>query len=442
MIKRSATILAAVTLAPLLLAAGSPGCGGAGGGVTPEEEEEETVETEEIAPTGVLEATFVTDVAGFNDRGQGVAVQEDGKIVVCGQSSAGSDADLLVLRYNSDGSLDLQIVTKASSEDECAFGVKIDDKGRIVVAGWAKVGGISKFVLARYLSDGALDGGFGTNGISFPAVGDSTKDAAAYALAIQSDGKLVAAGNATFDGTSRIALYRCQEDGTPDSTFGDGAGVASATFGSTAMPWSSGSKMLAIDGSGRIVAAGWVRPAATTTGTDFGIARFDSNGQSDFLVNVDLGNSRDDHVYGLAFQEDKIVAIGNTDNGTNHDLAMVRLNEDGSVDSSFAANGKLTMDYSSSTELFGGVIVGKNQELYVGGTITLPTPSSNFAVASFDKDGNLNTSFGSGGFLLTAVNGKQSNSLHMTRQKDGKLVQVGTIMTSGTNTDVAVARYQ
>lgn len=442
MIQRSATILAVVTLAPLLLAAGNPGCGGAGGGVTPEEEEEETVETEEIAPAGVLEAAFVTDVAGFNDRGQGVAVQEDGKIVVCGQTSAGSDADFLVLRYNSDGSLEKQIVTKVSSEDECAFGVKIDDQDRIVVAGWAKVDGVSKFALARYLADGTLDDQFGTDGIAIPAVGDSAKDAAAYALAIQSDGKLVAAGNASFDGVSRIALLRCQEDGTPDSTFGDGAGVASATFGSTAMPWSSGGKMLAIDGSGRIVAAGWVRPAATTTGTDFGIARFNADGQADYLVNVDLGNSRDDHIYGLAFQGDKVLAIGNTDNGTNNDLAMVRLNEDGSVDTSFAASGKLTMDYSSSTELFGEVIVGKDQELYVGGTVTLPTPSSNFAVAAFDKDGTLNTAFGSSGFLLTAVNEKQSNSLHMTRQKDGKLVQVGTIMTSGANTDVAVARYQ
>jgi uncharacterized delta-60 repeat protein len=196
---------------------------------------------------------------------QAVAIQADGKIVVCGWTSAGKGA--AVFRYNSDGTLDEtfggdgKVFTALG-----AFDLAVQPDGRIVVAGAAHVPDLTRpvFALARYASDGTLDVSFGVNGIVTTDVSPQGKATEAGGVAIQADGKIVAAGTAGPYNRSRFVLARYESDGTLDATFGDNGTVTTAFT-----PRTDGADAVAIQADGRIVAAGY---AGWSSGTDMQIA--------------------------------------------------------------------------------------------------------------------------------------------------------------------------
>src|SRR2546426_2863336 len=151
------------------------------------------------AGPGDLDATFgiggrvLTDFGG-GDRARAVALQADGKIVVAGSSSAGAvGADFALARYNPGGSLDPtfgsggRVLTDFGVDDE-ARAVALQADGKIVVAGGF---GGAFFALARYNPNGTLDTSFGSEGRVFTNFGGRD---GARALALQADGKIVAAG--------------------------------------------------------------------------------------------------------------------------------------------------------------------------------------------------------------------------------------------------------
>ena len=194
-----------------------------------------------IDPTGGLDPTFdgdgkVTWAPGDGFAyGSAVALQPDGRIVVAGQSWTESAFDgIVVLRYEPEGTLDEAFGTDGVATAEFtagtdgggdgAGGVALQPDGKIVVAGDA--GGpaeyTSRFGLARFGDDGALDATFGGDGTvrtNFTKLDDSARN-----LAIQPDGKIVAVGVAGFgwDSLSTFALARYEADGSLDDTFGDG----------------------------------------------------------------------------------------------------------------------------------------------------------------------------------------------------------------------------
>ena len=134
-----------------------------------------------LTPGGTLDATFgvggtvTTDVAGFGDEGNSVAIQSDGKIVVAGTARSSSAsfgaADFTVIRYNPDGSLDTSFDgdCKATTDffgfDDHGNGVAIQTDGRIVIAGTAKpANDTSDFAVVRYDANGTLDTTFDGDG--------------------------------------------------------------------------------------------------------------------------------------------------------------------------------------------------------------------------------------------------------------------------------------
>ncbi|MCY4492971.1 MAG: delta-60 repeat domain-containing protein, partial [Acidimicrobiaceae bacterium] len=153
----------------------------------------------------------------------GLAEQADGKVVAVGFVQNASK-DFALVRYNRDGSLDRsfgeggRVVTDVSggAYDDEARAVAIQDDGRIVVAGYALVGGGNQFALARYNVDGSLDTGFGEI-VGNNRTGSATYDVSslndgAWAVAVQSDGKIVAAGAAGYG----FGVLRVHEAGDPD----------------------------------------------------------------------------------------------------------------------------------------------------------------------------------------------------------------------------------
>jgi uncharacterized delta-60 repeat protein len=175
-------------------------------------------------PHGSLDPTFggdgevFTDLTPEPDVPFGLAIQPDGKIVVAGGAALGEDTDpkFALVRYERDGSLDPSlkgdgtVITNFTPHDDGAYSVAIDPDGRIVAAGLAGNGGRApRFATARYLADGTLDPTFGGDG---KVTTDLTRHFdAAWGVAVQADGSVVCSGTAGLGGSNpSFAVLRYQ----------------------------------------------------------------------------------------------------------------------------------------------------------------------------------------------------------------------------------------
>jgi uncharacterized delta-60 repeat protein len=232
-----------------------------------------------------------TDFAGADDGGNAIAIQADHKIVVAGEAGTGAGSDFALARYNeASGTLDTGFdgdgkVTTTFSTLGRAFEVAIQPTdGKLVAVGNTGSSSLG-FALARYsAADGSLDTGFDGDATmpGFPGNGKVTTSfgpgqgsiLAGLSVAIQADGRVVAAGRTDVDPTGAnnfdFALARYNgANGTLDTTFaGDG------TLTDSLAPAAGGDifDSVAIDGSGRIVAAGDANIGAT--GNDWALARY------------------------------------------------------------------------------------------------------------------------------------------------------------------------
>ncbi|MDG2307482.1 MAG: hypothetical protein P8R42_23085 [Candidatus Binatia bacterium] len=222
---------------------------------------------------------------------RGMALQADGKIVAVGytNSSFPPDFDFTVSRHASDGSLDTTfgtsgvVTTDFAGPQNYARAVAIQPDGKILVGG-SEADDVTydyDFALVRYESDGGLDASFGAGGIVITESTDSGNDddVGIYSLALQPDGKIVAAGY-TYTGSSLIydsdaydmTVVRYESDGSEDATFGVG-GVATADFGNS----DDEGYAVALQSDGKIVVAGQAYLGGGSSGQNFAVARFEAD---------------------------------------------------------------------------------------------------------------------------------------------------------------------
>ena len=276
---------------------------------------------------GSLDTTFgsggkvTTDFGGTQDQALGIALQPNGKIVLVGYRLQFDPfaRDFALAQYNSNGSLDTtfgtggKVTTDFLGGDDQAHDVVTQPDGRIVAAGVGSQPGIS--ILVRYNSDGSLDSTFGSGGVAtgFP-------NGPARALAVQSDGKFVIAGEALVNNSLDFALARFNADGSLDATFGSG-GIVTADLGGEEMPLD-----VAVQPDGHIVAVG---EQDINLRANFVVARFNSSGALDASfgsggkVITDFGV--DCFAQGVAIQSDgKIIASGRVNGLDEADFALAR----------------------------------------------------------------------------------------------------------------------
>jgi len=193
------------------------------------------------------------------DYGRSVAVQREGKIVVAGDAEHGDGRTFAVARFNANGTPDMsfnktgKVITDFGGGNAEARGVAVQSDGKIVVAGFASTDGTEKFALVRYNLDGTLDTSFGGTGKVLTLVGMSGSNATAMAL--QGDGKIVVVGYAVNNsGSDRdFALIRYNADGSLDTRFNGSGKVTTAVS-----DHDGHCEAVALEKDGKIVAAGWV----------------------------------------------------------------------------------------------------------------------------------------------------------------------------------------
>jgi len=208
-----------------------------------------------------------TDFANFYDFASSVAIQQDGKIIAAVGAVISPYSNFALARYDSDGTLDLSfgnggkvttafVTTAFGQVSAQAYSIALQQDGKIVVAGVANIDGGEDFALVRYNSNGTLDVSFGTGGkvtTDFDLVGQGFSFAFASSVAVQQDGRIVAAGDAYIDGGRDFALARYNNNGTLDASFGTGGKVNTNFSGSTFADFANS---VAVQPDGKIVAAG------------------------------------------------------------------------------------------------------------------------------------------------------------------------------------------
>ncbi|HEY0731370.1 MAG TPA: T9SS type A sorting domain-containing protein, partial [Chitinophagaceae bacterium] len=346
----------------------------------------------------------VTDIGygGNHDNAFAVSVQNINgvdKIVVAGVSlgSEYNDPSVAICRYNADGTPDESFgyLGQSTNWGFIASSMAVQNDGKVIVAGqsFSYDPAPPDFAMIRFKTDGSVDAAFGNNGVV--TTDFSGYEDAATSITIQTGGKIILAGKAmNAGGTSDFAVARYGGTGAPDQGFGTNGKVV-VDFNSN----DDGASSVAVQADGKIVVAGWETVVNGSTYTNFALARFTSKGKPD----LDFGNQGkvttdfdgyDDAVTGLAIQNDgKIIAAGYTEKrpastGPQTDFAIARYDINGAPDTTFGADksGKVVTDAGFSEEI--KACAWKNDRLYVGGnavTIAGFAFPSYFGIAGVDK---------------------------------------------------------
>ncbi len=405
-------------------------------------------------PNGTLDTSFSGDgkiidtSLGFNyESHSGVLVLPDGKIVVGGTRDESGFANAFALvRYNVDGTLDGTFGTGGRSYATISptgsgiYALSLQPDGKLVAAGYSNNTNFDPtLALARFNSNGSLDTGFGSNGVVTNTFDTSISFANAIALA--SDGKIAVVGESNDD----FAVARYNPDGTPDTSF-SGDGKLTTDFGT-----SEDANAVALQPDGRTLVAGRKIISFSNFTRDFALARYNADGtldtgfDTDGKVTVPFGGAPDDDgATSLSLQVDgKIVALGYAGINPNHfdlDFALSRLNTNGSLDTTFDGDGKITAKVGGSVEGALDMVVRPNGKIVAAGAL-----EGEFALAQYNADGTLDTSFGTGGKVITEFQSgglASSVAFALILQPDGKVIAGGNrAVTSGFYYDFALARY-
>jgi uncharacterized delta-60 repeat protein len=221
-----------------------------------------------------------TPVGPGDDYANAILVQADGKIVIVGASVTATDYDFSLVRYNANGTLDGtfgaggKVVTDLRGGLDWAAAAVLQPDGKFVVAGGSSNGSNTDFAVVRYNSNGTLDTSFGTGGMTFTPIGPGDDDAGA--LALQPDGKIVLAGSASNGTDNDFALVRYNSDGTIDTSFGFSGKVTTPIGGGDDI-----ARAVVLQPDGRIVAAGESYNTANQD-SDFAMVRYNPDGSLDY----------------------------------------------------------------------------------------------------------------------------------------------------------------
>jgi uncharacterized delta-60 repeat protein len=348
---------------------------------------------------GSLDNTF-NPVSGPNGYVNGLALQSDGKIIICGQFSAyNGTTRKSVARINTDGTLETTF-NSFYGANSAVNSVAIQSDGKIVICGnFTTYGTIARNRIARINIDGLNDNTFN------PGTGLNVE---ARKLFLQSDGKIVVGGSFTnYNGTARTRIVRINSNGSLDTSFDPGTGANSVIH------------HVALQTDGKILIGGGF--TSFNGAVKNRIARLNTDGSLDAI-------GPNNTLYATTLQNDgKIIIAGDftsyVETGINR---IARLNENGSLDQTFnPGTGANATVLETVVQVDGKIIIGGMFTSYNGSTVN--------RIARINANGSLDASFNLGS---AANNTIQSLAL----QPDGKIIIGGDFTTYNGTSRNRIAR--
>ena len=319
-----------------------------------------------------------------------------------------------------------------------AAAIAIQGDGKMVAAGFAQPfrgATATEFAFARYNIDGSLDTSFGDGGeVTTEFGGGFDAITRVFAVAIQRDGKIIAAGETgSFRSGADFALARYNSDGSLDATFGDGGKATTHFSGSGNF---DGATAVAIQGDGKIIVVGF-------GGGGVALARYETDGSLDpsFGDGGKVNNlSLRMGVTAAAIQRDGQIVVGGFAVNRELDFALARFNNDGSLDTSFGSGGEVTTDFGGNGDVSQGIAIQMNGRIVAVG-YTEGDTDTDFALARYKTDGTIEKSFGRAGRVTTDFNGTRDSAAAVAIQRNGRIVAAGQT-DGGAGGDFALARYK
>lgn len=354
---------------------------------------------------GTLDTGFLNGLDGANERVYSLAVQRDGKVVIGGEfSSVNGVARNHMARLQADGTLDRAFLEGLSGPDGVVHSLAVQSDGKIVIAGnFSSVNGVARYAvgLARLNADGTLDTGF-LEGLSGP-------NGQVDSLAVQSDGKVLIGGDFhSVNGEPRVGIARLNADGTL------APGFPAALFVYT----SAEVHAIAMQSDGKIVIGG------SFGGIDpmvwYSLARLNADLTLDraFLDGLPRGLQGD--VHSLAVQPDGKVVIGGRLSKVNGVARshIARLKAVGRLDAEFL-NPEFLNGQAGASGIISTLALSSDGKVVVGGFFTSVNGVARHNLARLNADGTLDTEF------LEGQAGPNSPVQALTIQNDGKILLGG-----------------
>ncbi len=370
----------------------------------------------------------IPDIRSSNNGIWSLSLQRDNKIVAAGWAFTDEEtpSDILAIRLFENGELDTSFIASGlfsvgSSSWEDAYALAVQSDNKILIGGRYFNNSSWDFLVIRLNQDGTIDSSFGKYGVfTKDCFG---KDDRLFSLDVQSDGKIVACGFAekfNWDFT----IIRLNPDGTIDSTFGEN-GSKVINIGS----YNDVAFSLKVQNDGKIIVCGWTY---IFNSWDFALVRLNSDGSLDNTFNLTGIVTTDyHHLYNTAHSvtiqsNGKYVVAGYTRKPgyPDTDVMIVRYNSDGSIDKTFGNNGIVLADYDYADDFAWVIKADEYDKLVVGGLRTL-NGSQSLLIARFNSNGSPDFSFGNRGMFDYKFNGVNEEIRDLIIQPDGKILAAG-----------------
>jgi uncharacterized delta-60 repeat protein len=321
--------------------------------------------------------------------------------------------------------------TTINGENIVGTSVAIQPDGKILVSGHRQDPTQSNFIVARYEVDGRLDSTFSLSGTVVAPIGQDF--GLGSQAAIQSNGKIVVAGTDSYDsGKFQIAAVRFDQHGNLDTNFGNTGILTTSTSNGNDFGYA-----LTIQPDDKILVAGRIL-------TDVAIARYTMTGTLDTtfkgsgIVTTTNGPTE---AYDIAFQNDRIVAVGVSVDGSESDYLVVRYDADGNLDTGFNGNGIVTTSVATGTDdvSYYGVAIQPDDKIVATGEGRDNNGDPVIVLARYNDDGTLDPDFNGAKVVTTSV-GSGVAGAKIAIQDDGEIVVAGTCIEEGQSKFVVV-RY-
>jgi uncharacterized delta-60 repeat protein len=318
------------------------------------------------------------------------------------------------------------VTTTVTNTNDAANAVAVQTDGKIIAAGYGANG--TEFVLARYTASGALDTTFDTDGI-VRYVYPNSNGMAINAMALQPDGKILVAGYIIPPGSSnrRFSLARYLTNGSLDSTFGTGGVVITpdVAFGL----FISEINAIAIQADGKIVATGIAQ-------SNVGIARYNTNGSLDtsfnsigFVSTILTGGSEGN---GVKIQTDGKIVVAGRSGAQFSTTTLVRYTANGSLDNSFDNDGIVT------------TAAGPGSAMVIqpdGKIVVVTETTADYNVIRYNTNGSLDTGFGTNGIAATNAGGSSDSAKGVALDAGGSILVTGFSGEPKLGVDVFLSRH-
>jgi uncharacterized delta-60 repeat protein len=386
-----------------------------------------------LPPSGALDAGFgtagvaVRSYGAANDLGQSLREQPDGKLVAVGSTVVAGNTDIAVMRLTTTGAFDTTF--NGTGTVSTPVGAALDEAQDVVVQPDGKIVVVGRTDVGGANYDVVVlrytsTGALDTtfNGTGKLVIARAGQDDL-QAVTLQPDGSIVAVGSISGD----FLAIRVLPGGTLDPAFGT-AGIATAAPG----PGADAAQAVLVQPDGKIVAVG---QSSNGANNDMSIVRFTSAGALDTTFNTTgmrlqpVGSASDDAT-AVAQQDDGKLLVAGSSTNTTSDFAVVRLTTTGALDATFATGGKLVIPIGTGNDYARSLALQPDGRILVAGH-GIVGANYDIAFARVTPAGVLDASYGTAGVKLIATSAQDDTVEDVDIASDGRYVTVGSTMSAG-----------